>query len=50
VLVTWQPKKWLGVGLGYNRFSVDVDVDGDNFNGSLDWTYSGPMAFYSVSF
>ena len=31
VLVTWQPKKWLGVGLGYNRFSMDVDVDKRRF-------------------
>jgi hypothetical protein len=50
VLVTWQPKKWLGIGLGYNRFSLDVDVTKDDFNGSLDWTYSGPMIFYSASF
>jgi hypothetical protein len=50
VLVTWQPKNWLGVGLGYNRFKVDVDVDKDSFNGSLDWTYQGPMLFYSASF
>jgi hypothetical protein len=50
VLVTWQPKKWLGIGLGYNWFSVDVDVEKDKFNGSLDWTYSGPMVFYSASF
>ena len=49
-LVTWQPRKWLGVGLGYNRFTLDVDVDKDDFNGSLDWTYSGPMIFYSASF
>ena len=50
VLVTWQPKKWLGIGLGYNRFSIDVDIDASNFDGSLDWTYSGPMLFYSASF
>lgn len=50
VLVTWQPRKWLGVGLGYNRFKVDVDVEKDRFDGSLDWTYSGPMVFYSASF
>lgn len=50
VLLTWQPKKWLGVGVGYNRFDVSVDVDADKFNGSLDWTYSGPMIFYSASF
>ena len=50
VLLTWQPKKWLGIGLGYNKFSIDVDVDASNFDGSLDWTYSGPMIFYSASF
>lgn len=50
VLVTWQPRKWAGVGVGYNRFSVDVDVEKDSFNGSLDWTYSGPIIYYSVSF
>jgi hypothetical protein len=50
VLVTWQPKKWLGIGLGYNHFSMDVDVDASDFDGSLDWTYSGPMIFYSATF
>ncbi|MBP9592793.1 MAG: hypothetical protein KBE42_12010, partial [Steroidobacteraceae bacterium] len=48
--ITWQPKTWLGIGLGYNQFSVDVDVEKDRFNGSLDWTYKGPMLFYSASF
>jgi hypothetical protein len=38
------------VGLGYNQFSVDVDVDGDKFNGSLDWKYRGPMLSYSAVF
>lgn len=50
VMLTWQPKKWLGIGLGYNQFSVDVDVDADRFNGSLDWTYRGPMLAYSAVF
>ena len=48
--VTWQPRKWLGVGLGYDRFSVDVDVEKDSFTGALDWTYSGPMLYYSATF
>ena len=48
VMVTWQPKKWLGIGLGYNQFTLDVDVNKDDFDGSLDWTYSGPMIFYSA--
>ena len=50
VTVTWQPKNWLGIGLGYNQFNVDVDVEKDKFNGSLDWTYEGPMLYYSASF
>jgi hypothetical protein len=50
LLVTWQPKKWLGIGAGYSRFKIDVDVEKENFDGSMDWTYSGPMIFYSASF
>ncbi len=48
--ITWQPKTWLGIGIGYNQFKVDVDVEKDRFDGSLDWTYKGPMLFYSASF
>lgn len=48
--LTWQPRKWLGLGLGYNKFAVDVDVGKDTFDGSLDWAYSGPMIFYSAVF
>lgn len=50
VAVVWQPIKWAGVGLGYNQFKVDLDVDKDSFNGNVTWTYSGPMIFYSASF
>lgn len=50
VAVVWQPGKWLGVGLGYNQFNVDVDVEKERFDGSLDWTYRGPMLFYSATF
>jgi hypothetical protein len=48
--VLWQPKPWLGVGIGYNQFTIDVDVEKTRFDGSLDWTYRGPMLFYSASF
>ena len=30
----WQPKPWLGVGAGYDTFSIDVDVDRDRLDGS----------------
>lgn len=46
----WQPTRWAGVGLGYNQFGVDVEVEKSDFDGSLDWTYSGPVLFYSASF
>jgi len=50
IALTWQPKKWLGIGVGYNQFGVDVDVDEGDFKGTLDWTYRGPMLFYSATF
>jgi len=46
----WQPSKWVGLGIGYNQFDVDVDIDKDQFKGEIDWTYKGPMIFYSVAF
>lgn len=46
----WQPRRWLGVGAGYNSFNVDVDVERSSFAGSLDWGYSGPQFFVSGSF
>lgn len=48
--VIWQPKTWAGVGLGYNRFKVDVDITKEKFDGNLNWSYDGPMIFYSASF
>jgi hypothetical protein len=50
LMLTWQPRKWLGLGLGYNVFRVDVDVDKQNFKGSLDWQYDGPMISYNAMF
>lgn len=48
--LTWQPNKWLGLGLGFDWFQAHGDVDKGNFNGNLDWSFQGPMAYYSVSF
>ena len=48
--VLWQPKNWVGVGIGYNRFDVDIDVEKNSFRGSLEWIYDGPQIFYNVSF
>ena len=48
--VLWQPRKWGGIGIGYNRFDIDVDVERDRYHGKLEWVYDGPQIFYSVSF
>ena len=50
IAAIWQPKSWLGLGVGYNSFTVDVDVDKSDFQGALDWSYSGPQLFLSGSF
>ncbi len=46
----WQPLQWLGIGLGYNLFKVDLDVEKDRFRGSLEWQYDGPQLFLSGTF
>ncbi|MGI9238171.1 MAG: hypothetical protein ACR2QZ_12285 [Woeseiaceae bacterium] len=38
------------VGLGYNNVSLDVDADGSDFTGSLDWTYDGALLTVQYSF
>lgn len=50
VAAVWQPRKWLGIGLGYNAFRVNLDVDKERFRGSLEWRYSGPQLFLSGAF
>jgi hypothetical protein len=49
-MVMWQPKKWFGIGAGYDWFSAHGDTDADHFKGNLDWTFQGPMVYYIVSF
>jgi len=48
--VIWQPNRWAGVGIGYNVFKVDVDVDTGNFDGSVEWKYTGPQIYYTIAF
>jgi hypothetical protein len=48
--VLWQPKKYVGIGVGYDSFNIDVDLNKPRFNGTMDWTYSGPQIFYNIAF
>jgi hypothetical protein len=50
VSVVWQPTKYLGIGVGYNEFVTELDVDAERFLGELRFGYSGPLAFVSVGF
>jgi hypothetical protein len=37
--------KYMGFGIGYNFFRMDLDVAADNFNGSVKYQYNGFKAF-----
>ncbi len=41
--VHWQTFENLGVGLYYNNFKVDVDVDRSTWHGAVDATHRGPF-------
>ena len=47
---TWMFSRHFGVGLGYNRFHVNVDINKAKFNGNLTLGYSGAQAFLTGSF
>ncbi|MEJ2514978.1 MAG: hypothetical protein P8080_09955 [Gammaproteobacteria bacterium] len=49
-VVLWQPRSWFGLGLGYDYFGLDMDVDKRSFRGSLDWSYDGPQLFLNLAF
>jgi hypothetical protein len=46
----WQAFKHVGFGVGYNDFVTHIGVDGSNFEGDLDWRYSGARIFVIGSF
>ena len=37
--------KYMGFGIGYNFFRLDLDIEADNFNGSAKYQYNGFKAF-----
>lgn len=46
----WQPLRNVGVGIGYNDFNTRLDVDDDNFDGRLEFSYGGALGFITVAF
>jgi hypothetical protein len=48
--VTWMFSRHFGVGAGYSRFGVNLDVNKERFRGSLDWNYSGAQIYVTGTF
>ena len=40
----------LSIGIGFNRVTIDVDAAKSRFRGTLDWQYSGALAFLKFDF
>lgn len=43
--LTWMFTKNFGMGVGYNHFDFDVDIERPKFTGSLGWKYGGALVF-----
>lgn len=48
--VDYELSNTLSLGAGFNAVTFDLGVNKANFTGSLDWAYSGGMAFIRASF
>lgn len=44
------PYAGLGLGIAYNWFAMDVDVNGPDWKGRLDYQYSGPQIYATYRF
>ena len=42
-------RNW-GIGVGYNYFNIDVDVDEADWDGNLEYEYSGIQAYGKFRF
>lgn len=46
----WMFSEHVGAGVGWNRFTVDVDAKKNSFDGTFDWKYQGAQVFLTGSF
>ena len=49
ILVEWRFAQHFGLGVGYNRFAVNVEIDEDDWKGEFDYTYNGILLFLSAA-
>ena len=47
---TWMYKNHVGIGAGWNRFTTHADIDKTNFQGHLNFSYSGLLVFVTGAF
>lgn len=45
--VNYQLFKHVGIGVKYQSFGLNVDIENDNWNGSVDLTWEGPFIYLS---
>jgi hypothetical protein len=48
--VKYQSPWPLSVGLNYTSYSFDLDIDSDDWQGALEWKFSGPQLFLGATF
>ena len=48
--VTWMFSRNFGAGLGYNRFSMNVETNKENFDGRIRFGYSGALLYLTGTF
>jgi hypothetical protein len=46
----YRPVRWLGIGVAYNYFRLDVDVEQLDLRGALDMTIRGPEGYLRLAF
>ena len=46
----WKPLKYLNLGLSYQYFNVDVDVEDTRLHWAIDYQYDGPMLTIGTQF
>ena len=50
VRIEYDPFKYVGFGVGYDMFSMGLDIERDLWNGSVTYSFQGPLAYVKGHF
>ena len=50
LVLEYQVAEHLALGVGYNRFLIDLAISDDSFRGGMEYTYNGLLFFLSTWF